>query len=354
MRRFFPAAFFLLLACCFARTPQELTGIWQGNDRIVFFGEENQISIILKLYYGWYYDNAAASEKQPFIRKNAASSAQPQELHVEFTQLAEDIPAYEITVIYDKKTRTTIPVAVIGNELYLDFMIQADGTRTSENEPQDKNTAAAINGSETADDELPQSAEDSKNRGGTYNGFWQGINSKDTIRISPEKSRSSIFSWYITEKAAYRLTFWQTDMAYDSGAQAFFSDGETVFSIKKFIDSGGETYTCATGRRTVIRNIEKFSSYPAEMTADSTGKIIAHGKPAFVRAEASSREALENSVREANARRKPAPPPLFEADELDWHWDLINALEKDNRQIQEVRERQNAFGSEIPHYKKNN
>lgn len=344
MRRFFSAAFFLLTACCFARTPQELTGIWQGDDRIVFFGAENQLSIILKLYYGWYYDSAASSDKQPFIRKNAASSAQPQELHVEFTQLAEGIPAYEITVIYDKKTRTNIPAAVIGDRLYTDFMIRADGTRTAENELQNRAAAAAINGSETAEGTIPKPADESRMRGGAYNGFWQGINSRETIRISPEKGRSVIFSWYITDGAAYRLTFWQTDMAYDSGAQAFFSDGETVFSIKKFIASGGETYTCAAGRRTVIRNIEKFPAYPAELTADNTGTIIARGKPAFVRAQASSQEELLDIVREANARRKPAPPPLFEQDELDWHWDLINALEKDNRQIQEVRERQNAFG----------
>lgn len=306
----------------------------------MFFGAENQLSIILKLYYGWYYDSAASNEKQPFVRKNAASSAQPQEIHVEFAQLAKQIPAYEITVFYDKKTQTKIPVAVIDDKLYLDFMIRADETE-SENEPQDR--TATINGSETAERRIPESDDDVKDTA-SYNGFWQGVNSKDTLRISPEKSKSGIFSWYITDEAAYRLTFWQTDMAYDSGAQAFFSDGDTVFSIKKFIFSGGETYTCATGRRTVIRNIEKFPAYPAEITADSTGNIIAHGKPAFVRAEVSSKEALENIVKEANARRKPAPPPLLEPQELDWHWDLINALEKDNKLIQQVRERQKAFG----------
>ena len=29
---------------------------------------------------------------------------------------------------------------------------------------------------------------------------------------------------------------------------------------------------------------------------------------------------------------------------LDWHWDLINNLEKNNKQIQAVRQRQQKFG----------
>ena len=49
-------------------------------------------------------------------------------------------------------------------------------------------------------------------------------------------------------------------------------------------------------------------------------------------------------VKEANARRKPDPPALFPESNLDWHWDLIDMLEKDNELIQQVRARQKAFG----------
>ena len=49
-------------------------------------------------------------------------------------------------------------------------------------------------------------------------------------------------------------------------------------------------------------------------------------------------------VEEANKKRKPAPPPLFPAEDLDWHWDLINQLEKGNKIIEKVRERQKKFG----------
>ena len=49
-------------------------------------------------------------------------------------------------------------------------------------------------------------------------------------------------------------------------------------------------------------------------------------------------------VKEANARRKPDADPLFPENNLDWHWDLIDLLEKDNTIIQQVRARQKEFG----------
>ena len=64
MKYFFSAVLLtaLSLSVCFSKTPEELQGIWQGDDRIVFFGSENQFSVILKLYYGWYYESASVSE----------------------------------------------------------------------------------------------------------------------------------------------------------------------------------------------------------------------------------------------------------------------------------------------------
>ena len=44
--------------------PEELSGIWEGKDRIFFFEEPQndrnpEIFIVLKNFYGWYYDRAA-------------------------------------------------------------------------------------------------------------------------------------------------------------------------------------------------------------------------------------------------------------------------------------------------------
>ena len=55
-------------------------------------------------------------------------------------------------------------------------------------------------------------------------------------------------------------------------------------------------------------------------------------------------EELIKIIKEANSRRKPDPPALFSESDLDWHWEMIDLLEKDNHLIQAVRERQKAFG----------
>ena len=47
--------------------PEPLLGIWEGKDRFVFFeqqpeNENPKLVIILKEYYGWYFDRAAEPE----------------------------------------------------------------------------------------------------------------------------------------------------------------------------------------------------------------------------------------------------------------------------------------------------
>ena len=138
-------------------------------------------------------------------------------------------------------------------------------------------------------------------------------------------------------------------MDYDDSAKASFSDGSHVFSVKKHIQSAGQTYTAASGRGKIIRNVEKYGSFPFAVTiyadADGNKRLCAIGSAYLEKVTTTNaKDELIKIVTEANARKKPAPPPLFEKKELDWHWDLINELEKDNALIQKVRKRQKTFG----------
>ena len=75
------------------------------------------------------------------------------------------------------------------------------------------------------------------------------------------------------------------------------------------------------------------------------GSVLLLGKPYLIKVEdKSSAEELLKIVEEANSLRKPDPPALFPPEELDWHWDLINQLEKGNSQIEQLRKRQKEFG----------
>ncbi|MGP1459603.1 MAG: hypothetical protein ACTTKL_09885 [Treponema sp.] len=319
-----------------AQTPPELYGIWRGDDRCIFFGNEGKISIILKEYYGWYYDRAAEPETETEPRRlNAATSPEAQRITANYTKLQNDLNVWEIALTYGKKSVSIIPVAVVDKKLYLNFLLRRDVV-----EDGDKESARAF--AETIDNGKLQKSNNT-------NVYWQGVNFADSIRMHERNNIENLTSWYETKNALYKLRFWQTDMEYDGNLEASFTDEKNIFTVKKQIQSAGQTYTAASGRGKIIRNVEKYADFPFPTAvyrdADGNKRLYAIGKAYLEKvSSADAKNELMQIVKEANARRKPAPPPLFEKKELDWHWDLINELEKDNVIIQKVRKRQKAFG----------
>lgn len=331
----FLACFFSICFSVFTEIPSSLSGIWESDDRILFISESGEFSIVLKVYNGWYFDRAAESpgfEDESTRERNAASSRNPVVLNIDFAPIFSNIPedkktedeenpsAYEM-IIYDKKEiLQRIPVALSENRMHLDFFLR--------NYPQDER-------------------EENESVGFSYDslyGYWEGVNKAQEIRLSGIKKDGNIFSYIVLPDGIYEIRFWKTDMEYERDAEATLSDGEKTFTVQKHIFSAGETFTSAPGRRTQIRNFRKSDSLPFEYSLDSSGKILLSGKADFVKSDESSKERLLEIVKEANSRRKPPPPPLFPESEIDFHWNLIDALEKDNKIIQEVRQRQKEFG----------
>lgn len=308
--------FFIAAETIFSEIPEQLKGIWSGNDRIIFFGGKDEISIILKEYYGWYYDRAVEPNEFSNIqerKRNAATQKTAHDYKVSFEQIENSADAWEMTIFIDEKTKSTIPVALVENKIYLDFLVKSE----------------------------PDLEINEKN---PLNGYWKGINSGNSIRINPRNSKENIISWYITENGAYQLRFWSTKMLHED-SKAVFADNSTLFTIDKQIFSAGTNYTCVSGKGSNIRNVEKYAEFPFEYKIDASGKILALGVPFLSRVEGeNSAENLMEIVRQANSRRKKNPPPLFPEKELDWHWNLINQLEKGNKIIEEVRKRQRNFG----------
>lgn len=308
--------FFLAANTIFSEIPEQLKGIWSGNDRIIFFGGNDEISIILKEYYGWYYDRAVEPKEFSDIqmrKRNAATQKTAHDYKISFEHIENSENAWEMTIFIDEKTKSTIPIALINDKIYLDFLVKSD----SPTEDTEKNPLI---------------------------GYWQGLNSENSIRISPRISKENIISWYITENGAYQLRFWSTKMSHED-SKAVFADNRTLYTINKQIFSAGTNYTCVSGKGSNIRNVEKYAEFPFEYKMDGSGKILALGKPFLSRIEGkNSAENLMEIVSQANSRRKKNPSPLFPEKELDWHWNLINQLEKGNKMIEEVRERQRNFG----------
>ena len=67
-KTFFCLTFFLILVSLYSQSnhseitygiPEELTGIWEGNDRYIIFSDNSEAVISLKVFYGWYTDRTA-------------------------------------------------------------------------------------------------------------------------------------------------------------------------------------------------------------------------------------------------------------------------------------------------------
>ena len=307
-----------------AQTPTELKGIWQNDDRYIFFGENNEIAIVLKLFYSWYADRAVEPNNFSEIYSkhiNDATSANNLNYSVKYEKKIENLPIWDITILENEKIISTIPIAIINNEIYLNFLVK----ETNQNEIHP--TEYKYN----SQNKIPV-------------GFWKGINYSENIRISPRNNQENLISWYFTENAIYKLRFWQTDMIHNQ-EESFFSDSNQMYAIPKHILSAGINYTCANGKSSHIRNVEKFTHFPETFTLDTTLQICGINKANFTKVnDINDAKELLKFVNKLNSRRKPLPKPLFPPSNLDWHWDLINNLEKNNKQIQAVRQRQQKFG----------
>jgi len=322
--------------------PALLEGIWTGGDRYVFFVPENtaekaavkptDIALILKTYYGWFYDRAAepeafASQSEQFLCTATTKEAErltvtaenllnrPLRYDADGNAVPYDSGAWELVVKYNGKKRyeTRIPVAVIGNDLYLDFVLRNSST-------------------------------DAITAGGTeLDGYWQGVCRRESIRIAPYPRVSEIRSYYVSDDGMYVLRFWETTMPYTDDLASFDDTGKT-FSVAKHIVSSASIFTCVTGRSNRIRNIVKTPLDFGDYKLDETGMICVFGKPYMTKVLGkNSAPGLMQIVAEANSRRKDPPHPLFPPRDLNWHWDLIALLEKDNTLVKEVRLRQRAF-----------
>lgn len=328
MKKYFFFFFMLLIPICAnSITPETLEGIWQADDRIVFLGHENQIAIILKEFYGWYYDRVCEPKDFLEIKKrtrNAATQKNGYELKTTYTEIPGIKNLWELTIHVDKKTSFSIPVAVYNNKIYLNFLIKIPYRQDE------------LNGSITNNESI--------NNSGIY-GYWQGLNSAESIRFSGRENKKNIISWYITQNGVYRLRFWETNMIYED-SNAAFSDENKLYTVNKHIFSAGQNYTCVSGRSSNIRNVEKYPKIPFDYKITEDGTLMLLDDPYLTKVQdKSDAETLLKIVEDANSRRKPDPPALFPPEELDWHWDLINRLEKGNKQIEEVRKRQKEFGS---------
>lgn len=299
-----------------------LYGIWEGKDRFVFFEENfqnqnNELVVVLKEYYGWYFDRAAENENysKEFKRANNAATYHDVE-RINFSTKnisSKNIEAYEMEIVFSKFQKNKIPFCVIGDNIFLDFFIQ------DENNPN----------------------------------FYIGNVLTKGFTISEQKIDDEIECLYFINtqenKNSYvQIRYWITDMEF-SLENVLFNLQNNEYFVKKHINSAGNIYSCVSGKSKKIRNVNKPIDFINEENKDFTFNnektiLIKNKIPYLTKiADKKTFSDLVEIVNKQNSKRKPPAPPIFPPNDVNWYWDLIHLLEKDNQLIQQVRQRQRDF-----------
>lgn len=291
--------------------PESLYGIWEGKDRIVFF-EQEEILIILKEYYGWYYDRAAEPKEyadKEVRTRNSATTRKAEQITID--EISTNINASDSTsgilkLQYSSHQSNYIPFCIVNENMYLNFLEQ--------------------------NNDIPN--------------YYKGVSYSKGFLVSEQSIPENITGFYIDNDKLYDIRYWKSDMDYSTEtAKLSYNDFEV--EVPKHILSGSSNYSCVSGRSKIIRNVVAPTEYKEENFIFNQNKsiLIRDSEPYLTKiADKKTFEDLMQMVKTANARRKPDPKPLFPPNDVNWHWDIIDRLEANNELIQAVRARQRAFG----------
>ena len=326
-------SFSLIITCLFAETlPTKLLGIWESKDLYVFFEQndedEPQLVVVLKEYYGWYYDRAAEpasyNEKESRTR-NIPTSRNAEHIYIQNidTKESENSLYGALDLKYSNWQKNTIPFFMLEDSIYLKYFVL------------DEREVSEENGSLMT----------SENQNVSYK-FYRGIAPSKGFMISPQSLPKDITGLIIDGEKLYDVRYWKTDMDYSTD-YINFEYKDDSYTIPKHLRSCETNYSCVSGRSKKVRNAVKPFEYKSEdYIFNDNQKVFTKKEEPYLKrlVDRSTFEDLMKLVKDANSRRKPDPPALFPENDLDWHWDLIDMLEKDNTIIQQVRARQKAFG----------
>lgn len=234
----------------------ETSGIYQDGQRIVIFSGEKNGNIILKTYYGWYYDAYYKIEDYPL-------NVSPLLLH---------------------------------GGLYTRYWKKSDITNEGE----------AI--------------------------YWRPATNSKGLSIIPPLPEKEIFGYLVTNKAVYRIRYWQiSDMSGGQNAILIDREEQTQYEVDKYIVIDSLLYTCVNGRGLTIRNYQQITLDKAEelgfidVRISNDGMYAVMGQPEYQVLET---ESLTLVINDNNSKRRPPRKPPFEYMELDFYYDEIERVRR--------------------------
>lgn len=306
--------------------PTELYGIWEGDDRFVFIEDNKttgkvEIVIILKEFYGWYFDRALEAEDYSNVEKRVRNAATPKKAETvslniqDISRSQEEDFAWELILAYTKSDVAYVPICLLDDKIYLNFYLK--------NLEYDENNNPII----------------------TEQGIWRGNVFSEGIKVCNQSVKENIGALIVDGEDVFDIRYWKTKMDF-TNIEAYVNYKDKEYKVFKHLISAGNTYACTTGRSINVRNVvppQKFIKEDYIFNANKT-VMIKDKKPYLTKIiDKSTYEQLMQIVKIKNAKRKPPRKPLFDDVELDFHWDLIIECEKYNEQVQELRKHQKEF-----------
>ena len=273
------------------KIPKVLQGIWEGKDRFVYFDnaaddENPEFVIILKEYYGWYYDRAAEpvdyAEKEPRTR-NAATHKDPEVIPFTIKEIENITDAFQLSITYSKHYSNTTSFAIIDNRIYLNMYTKY---ATNLQNP----------------DEQPGQAT-----------LWRGWQYSDGFIMNSQPVDENISLLIMLEDKFYDVRYWQTDMDYEA-TTVTFKYKDDVFQVPKHLYAEGTNYSSVNGRSKKIRNTQPAFQTSNQNIIYNNDKtvLVLNGEPYLTKlTDKQTFEDLMQIIKEANARRKPDPEPIF-------------------------------------------
>ena len=289
---FLVVLYFALISSVFSQAiPVPLQGIWEGKDRFVYFDnasddENPQFVIILKEYYGWYYDRAAEpvdlAQKEARTR-NAAPHKDPEVIPFTIKELPEITDAWQLSITYSKHYSNTTSFAIIDDRIFVNMYTKYD--------IKDENNQI-----------LDQGAE-----------LWRGWQHSDGFILNSQPADENISLLIMLNDKFYDVRYWLTDMDYESSLVTFKYKDDT-FMVPKHLYAEGTNYSSVNGRSKKIRNTQPAFNLSAQNVIYNKDKtvLVLKGQPYLTRVTGKETfEDLMQIIKEANARRKPDPEPIF-------------------------------------------
>ena len=268
--------------------PENLKGIWEGKDRFVFFenatdDENPQFVIVLKEYYDWYYDRAAEpveySQTEP-RSLNSATHKTPEIIPFELKQIEDITDAYQLTVTYSKHFSNTTTFVIIDDRIYLNMYTKYD----------------------QIDDELNKDIS-----------LYRGYQYSEGFVLNSQAVDENIGLLILLKDKFYDVRYWQTDMDYETSSVTFKYKDDT-FLVPKHLFAEGTNYSSVSGRSKKIRNTQRAFLLENQNILYNKDKtvVILNDSPYLTKLTDKSTVAdLFQIIKEANARRKPEPEPIF-------------------------------------------